>query len=49
MRAEYKKSALLNDCIVPEAFAEEDRVGVSLCSETGEPYAIVEFRRKTRG
>ena len=49
MRAEYKKSALLNDCIVPEAFAEENRVGVSLCSETGEPYAIVEFRRKTRG
>ena len=49
MRAEYKKSALLNDCIVPEAFAEENRVGVSLGSETGEPYAIVEFRRKTRG
>ena len=49
MRAEYKKSALLNDVLVPEAFAEEDRVGVSLCSETGEPYAIVEFRRKTRG
>ena len=49
MRAEYKKSALLNDCIVPEAFVEEDRVGVSLCSEEGEPYAIVEFRRKARG
>ena len=49
MRAEYKKSALLNDVLVPEAFAEEDRVGVSLCSETGEPYAIVEFRRKARG
>ncbi len=49
MRAEYKKSALLNDCIVPEAFTEEDRAGVSLCDVSGQPYAIVEFRRKARG
>ena len=33
MRAEYKKSALLHDIVVPIIVTEADRVTVSLCSE----------------
>lgn len=46
MRAEYRKSALLHDCIVPEVFEQENLVSVSLCDEAGAPYAVVEFRKK---
>ena len=46
MRAEYRKSALLHDCIVPEVFEQENLVSVSLCDEAGQPYAVVEFRKK---
>lgn len=46
MRAEYRKSALLHDCIVPEVFEQENQVSVSLCDEEGQPFAVVEFRKK---
>ena len=46
MRAEYRKSALLHDCIVPEVFEQEDTLKVSLCDGTGQPYAVVEFRKQ---
>lgn len=46
MRAEYKKSALLHNVIVPVVKKEEDRVTVSLCSEEQAPYAVVELTRK---
>lgn len=46
MRAEYKKSALLHDVIVPEVCEQPGLVTVSLCTEAGEPYAVVEFKRK---
>ena len=43
MRAEYKKQALLGDVFYPAVKAEEKKVTVALSTETGEPYAIVEF------
>ena len=46
MRAEYRKSALLHDSIVPIVKKEENRVTVSLCSEDQTPYAVVELTRK---
>ncbi len=46
MRAEYRKSALLHDVIVPVVKQEENRVTVSLCSEDQAPYAVVELTRK---
>ena len=46
MRAEYRKSALLHDCIVPEVFEQEDTLKVSLCDGAGQPYAVVEFRKQ---
>lgn len=46
MRAEYKKSALLHDVIVPVVKEEENCVTVCLCSEDQAPYAVVELTRK---
>lgn len=43
LRAEYKKSAVLADRIVPGIVEEEGKITVSLENEAGEPYAIVEF------
>lgn len=45
MRAEYKKSALLHDVIVPVVYRERDIVTVSLCTQEQTPYAVVEFTR----
>lgn len=45
MRAEYKKSALLHDVIVPRVCRREELVTVSLCTQEGEAYAVVEFKR----
>lgn len=45
MRAEYKKQALLHDVIVPEVCAEGELVTVSLCTQDGGAYAVVEFKR----
>ena len=46
MRAEYKKSALLHDRITPVVYEEDGRTGVSLCGDDGQPYAVIEFKRK---
>ena len=43
MRAEYKKSALLHDIVVPIIVTEADRVTVSLCSEDEAPFVVVEL------
>lgn len=43
MRAEYKKSALLHDVIVPAVYEQGNIVTVSLCTQEGLPYAVVEF------
>ena len=43
MRAEYKKQALLGDVFYPTVKTEDKKVTVALSTETGEPYAIVEF------
>ena len=43
MRAEYKKSALLHDIVVPIIVTEADRVTVSLCSEDETPFVVVEL------
>lgn len=42
MRAEYKKSALLGDIIVPKTAMEDGKYTASLDSETGETYAVIE-------
>lgn len=43
MRAEYRKSALLHDVIVPVVWTDVKAVVVSLCGEDGTPYAVVEL------
>ena len=45
MRAEYKKSAFLHDVIVPVVCTQEKLVTVSLGTEDGAAYAVVEFAR----
>lgn len=44
MRAEYKKSAVYKDIIVPRVAKEDTRTVVELCDEEGKPYAVVEFQ-----
>ena len=44
VRAEYKKSAVLDDVLIPMIFEGEDRLVVRFDSETGEIFALVEFR-----
>lgn len=44
MRAEYKKSAVYGDVMIPKVAKEEDRVVVVLCDEGGKEYAVVEFK-----
>lgn len=43
MRAEYKKSAKIGDIIIPQVSEEVGKYTVSLNTETGEVYAIVEL------
>lgn len=43
MRAEYKKSAKLDDVILPQVHTEPGLCTVALCGEDGKPYAVVEF------
>lgn len=45
MRAEYKKQALLHDVIVPTVSRQEGLVTVSLGTEDGNAYAVVEFTK----
>lgn len=44
MRAEYKKSAVLNDRIYPRVGKNEDRYTVLLENEAEKPYAVIEFK-----
>ena len=48
MRAEFKGQAVLGDIIEPIVYTDEEKCIVSLCKETGEPYAIVELKEKKR-
>lgn len=43
LQVEYRRQARLHDIIVPMVHEEPGRVTVSLCSETGEVYAVVAF------
>ena len=49
MRAEYKRQAVLNDRIYPKVCIREDLVTAALCSEEGNPYAVIEFMRQKKG
>ena len=44
LRAEYKKSAVYGDIIVPKAGTDAGRTVIELCGRDGSPYAVVEFR-----
>ena len=44
VRAEYKKSAVYNDIIMPRAGREDNRTVVELCKVKGQTFATVEFR-----
>ena len=44
MRAEYKKSAVLNDMIYPRVGKCEQGYTMVLGDEAGKPYAVIEFR-----
>lgn len=46
MRAEYKIQAVLGDIITPKVHQQGQTYTVALCTEQGEPYAVVEFSRK---
>ena len=48
LRAEYKKSAMLHDTIIPKMFCNGNKRVVSLCSESDEVYANVEFKTVAR-
>ncbi len=43
MRAEYKKSALLGDVLIPRVAKESDKYTISLCGKEKEIYTIVEL------
>ena len=43
VRAEYKKSAVYGDIILPKIAKEEERTVIELCDTEGKPYAIVEL------
>lgn len=47
MRVEYRMQALLGDNIVPMISTEDDCIKVVLESESGKPYAIIEFMKNT--
>ena len=48
MRAEYKKSALLHDKILPKVAKEGERTVVKLCKPDGGVYAVVELTGEKR-
>lgn len=43
VRAEYKKQAKLHDIVMPVIYRQSGLICVSLCSEEGQPYAVIEF------
>lgn len=46
MRAEYRKSAVLHDIIIPKATISDDTCTVVLSAEDGTPYCVVIFIKK---
>lgn len=44
LRAEYKKSAVYGDLIIPKTCTDGERTVIELCGRDGSPYAVVEFR-----
>ena len=44
IRAEYKRSAVCGDIIIPEVYRDTRRTVVKLGDEQGRPYAVIEFR-----
>lgn len=48
VRAEYKKQALLHDRICPVIWEDPGKVCVSLNGEDGNPFAVVEMRKRWR-
>lgn len=46
MRAEYRKSALLHDTIVPEVYTQDRTICVSLNNTEGHPFVIIEFKER---
>ncbi len=44
MRAEYRKSAKLNDQVCPKVSADGQTATVALDDPAGKPYAVIEFR-----
>lgn len=44
IRAEYKKSAVLNDEMIPEVFVEDERIVVSLKNTDDDIFALIEFK-----
>ncbi|MBE5870246.1 MAG: acyl-[acyl-carrier-protein] thioesterase [Lachnospiraceae bacterium] len=47
MRAEYKKSAVLSDVIVPVVYERKDILGIALNNSKEETFAIIEFHTTT--
>lgn len=43
LRAEYKRSAVYGDMIIPEVYKDEKRTAVKLCDREDKPYAVIEF------
>ncbi|MDO5538972.1 MAG: thioesterase [Eubacteriales bacterium] len=48
VRAEYRKSAVLHDIIVPVAAVTDSKCTVALCDTDHKPYAIIEFSGEQR-
>jgi len=44
VRAEYKKSALYGDVVIPKIGMDGSRTVVELCDEEGQPYALIEVK-----
>lgn len=48
MRVDYKKQAVLGDIIVPRVAIKEGCYTIELADEAKKPYAIIEFKEKTK-
>ena len=45
VRVEYKKAAVLGDCLYPQIFTGEGETTVTLSDENGKPYAVIQFKQ----
>lgn len=43
LRAEYRRSAVCGDQIIPEVYKDKERAVVKLCDTKGQPYAVIEL------